>query len=100
MNLIEQHQVDIEALCEKHLVQSLFVFGSVVSERFSAESDIDFLVEFQRVDYQGAFEQFMGLKDDLEGLLERPVDLIVNRKFRNPYFERAVQHSKQLVYAA
>ena len=83
-----------------HAVRRLDVFGSVLSDAFSVDSDIDFLVEFDRQGYEGAFEQFMGFKEQLEALLLRPVDLVVSRPFRNPHFQQEVDQTKRLIYAA
>jgi len=64
------------------------------------KSDIDFLVEFDREDYAGAFDQFMGFKMDLEALLGRKVDLVISRSFKNHHFRKEVEETKQFVYAA
>ena len=45
MKLIQRNIAQIVALCEKHKVESLYVFGSVLTERFNDESDIDFVVK-------------------------------------------------------
>ena len=97
---LEAYVSEIHELCRSHQVRRLDVFGSVLSEAFSADSDIDFLVEFDRQGYEGAFEQFMGFKEQLETLLSRPVDLVVNRPFRNSHFQQEVDQTKRLVYAA
>jgi len=97
---LEPHLADIRQICRSHQVRRLDVFGSVLCEAFSADSDIDFLVEFDRQGYEGAFEQFMGFKEQLETLLSRPVDLVVNRPFRNSRFQQEVDQTKRLVYAA
>jgi predicted nucleotidyltransferase len=41
MPFIDSYKPQIEALCRKHKVKRLFVFGSVLTERFAAESDMD-----------------------------------------------------------
>lgn len=90
----------IRQLCRTHAVARLDVFGSVLNDDFTDTSDVDFLVAFDRQGYEGAFEQFMGFKEQLETLLARPVDLVVNRPFRNPHFQQEVDQTKQLIYAA
>jgi len=94
------HLDEIRQICRSHRVRRLDVFGSVLSDAFSVDSDVDFLVEFDRQGYEGAFEQFMGFKEQLEALLSRPVDLVVNRSFRNPHFQHEVDQTKHLIYAA
>jgi hypothetical protein len=86
--------------CKTFRVKRLHVFGSFASGNFDASSDVDLLVEFDRHGYTGAFEQLMDFKAQMETLLQRPVDIIVNRTFRNPHFQDELDRTKQLVYAA
>lgn len=69
------------------------------------QRDIDFLYEFDLEDYpdwdKGDFDivtNFFELKETLESLLKRQVDLIPN-KLKNPYFIKSVEKSKKLIYA-
>lgn len=90
----------IQQLCAEYQVRRLDVFGSALREDFNAKSDIDFLVVFQRNGYGGAFEQFMNFKGALEQLLGRPVDILVDRPFRNSIFQQEVDQTRRSVYAA
>ncbi|MCH8568591.1 MAG: nucleotidyltransferase domain-containing protein [Balneolales bacterium] len=65
----------------------------------SQDSDLDFLVVFKRSGFKGAFDQYMGFKERLEKIYERPVDLIHLKKFCNHIFEEEVQKSITLLYA-
>ena len=98
--LIESHHREISDLCRKHGVQELYVFGSVLRGDFAPTSDIDFLVEFDWSDETNLSSRFLGLKSELETLLDRPVDLVCYSAIRNPYFRRAVENGKQAIYAA
>lgn len=49
----------------------------------TADSDIDLLVRFDREDYEGAFEQLMTFKEAIKSYLQCPVDLVVEKPFRN-----------------
>ena len=66
----------IAALCRRHGVERLDVFGSVLREDFRPESDVDFLVVFLNNDYGPWLNKNMELQDDLERLLGRTVDLV------------------------
>ena len=48
MNLIELNMDKIIALCKKYKVSKLFVFGSILTNRFNKESDVDFIVNFDK----------------------------------------------------
>ncbi|MBU0763422.1 MAG: nucleotidyltransferase domain-containing protein [Bacteroidetes bacterium] len=50
MKLITNNLDQIIALCKKHRVKSLYIFGSILSERFNDQSDIDFVVDFSYID--------------------------------------------------
>lgn len=90
----------IEAACREFAVRQLHVFGSVATGQANEQSDVDLLVEFEREGTHGAFEQFTSFKERMEVILNRPVDLITGKRFRNPYFQQAVENEKKLVYAA
>lgn len=87
-------------ICQKFGVKELYAFGSVAQGTFTDDSDLDFLVLFDRPTPNGSFEQFMGLKTNLEQLFNRPVDLLTLQPFRNPVFQDEVDKSKVLLYAA
>lgn len=101
-DMIPEIQTDPRVLdaCKRFNVKTLHVFGSVASGSFGARSDVDFLVEFDRDGYEGAFDQFMGLKEDLEFILGRPVDLLTGTRFRNPIFREEIERTKRPVYVA
>jgi uncharacterized protein len=46
------------------------------------------------------FDRIFGLKEDLEELLSRPVDLVMEGAGKNPYFADGVAESRVLLYAA
>ncbi|MGM1017339.1 MAG: nucleotidyltransferase family protein [Actinomycetota bacterium] len=81
-------------------VKRLRVFGSAVTDRFDpSSSDVDLLVEF----LPGAadpFDAYFGLKEDLEAVFGRSVDLVVSGAVRNPRFKAAVLATAEDLYAA
>jgi predicted nucleotidyltransferase len=99
VTFIDQHQARIDRVCHLFGVKRLEVFGSVVRSDFSAMSDVDFLVEFDR-STPDAFNQYFGLKEELERIVQRPVDLVVEDAIRNPIFRAEVQQTKIPVYVA
>jgi predicted nucleotidyltransferase len=67
---------EIIALCEKYQVEELSVFGSVLREEFGPQSDVDFLVVFEKDDYGPWMGKLTALEDELSELLGRKVDLV------------------------
>jgi|AntRauTorcE11898_2_1112593.scaffolds.fasta_scaffold11177_3 predicted nucleotidyltransferase len=91
---------ELQQLCQEFNVKELYLFGSAVSGNFSSDSDLDFIVNFDRTGYVGAFDQFIDFKQRLEQIYGRSVDLYHQKKFRNAIFQQEVDRSKELVYAA
>ena len=98
MNLIESNIERLRLLCQKHKVGKLFVFGSVLSNRFNVESDIDLIVDFNEVDLSDYADNYFTLKDELEKLFNRKVDLLEAQAIRNPFFKESIDQQKRLVY--
>jgi len=98
VNKIEQKIPSIEALCLRHSVDKLYLFGSILNDQFNDNSDVDFIVKFKDIDLLKYADNYFDLKFSLEGLLKRPVDLIEEQAIKNPYFLESINQSKQLVY--
>ena len=92
------HTKDISKLCEIHKVKSLYAFGSVLTDKFDANSDIDLIVEFSNVSLEDYADNYFDLKFSLEEILKRPIDLLEEKAIKNPYFKQAVNQKRQLVY--
>lgn len=91
----------IAELCRRHAVRQLDVFGSAVRADFDGlRSDVDFLVEFSGAEPHGAADRYFGLREDLEAMVGRPVDLVVRAAVRNPYVLRAIERERRNVFAA
>ena len=98
MNLIERNIDTIRDLCSRHKVRRLFVFGSLLTDKFKKNSDIDLVVEFQDVDLYEYADNYFDLKESLEILFKRNVDLLEEKAIKNPYLKQSIDSSKQLVY--
>lgn len=100
MKLIETHLQRILDLCRKHRVRNLAVFGSILTDRFNDQSDVDLLVNFEAIDHDkfDYVSNYFGLRDALEHLLGRKVDLIEEKGLRNKYFIANVNRTKQMIY--
>ncbi|WP_439481560.1 nucleotidyltransferase family protein [Cyclobacterium plantarum] len=72
----------IRQLCLTHKVNKLFVFGSVLKDSFTNESDIDLVVDFDKVDLNDYADNYFDLKDQLEAIFNRPVDLLEEKGIR------------------
>lgn len=92
------HIADISTLCSTHGVRHLYAFGSTLTDKFNSESDIDLLVDFLPLNSIDYADNYYNLKFALESILNRKVDLLEEKALKNPYFLKAIENSKQLIY--
>ncbi len=98
MNRLETYTTDIIKLCKTHKVKSLYAFGSVLTENFNNESDIDFIVDFSNIEVEDYADNYFDLKFSLQDILKRPVDLLEEKAIKNPYFRQSLNQQRKLVY--
>ena len=98
MKLIENNIQKIIALCKKYKVNKLFVFGSILTNRFNKDSDIDLVVSFNKAEVSDYFDNYFDFKYSLEELLGREVDLLEEQTIKNPYLKKNVDTTKVLIY--
>ena len=99
-NIIEQHREEVVALCRRAGARRLDVFGSAVRADFDpATSDLDFLVEFDDLPPAEYADAYFLLRENLESLFGRSVDLITEGSLENPYFRDRIYAERKLVYA-
>lgn len=90
---------EIEEFCRKWSVEELALFGSVLREDFTPDSDIDVLVAFQEGSHWSLLD-FVDMQEELTALLGRRVDLVSKGGLRNPFRRHEILRTRQVVYAA
>ena len=98
MKLIENNIQKIVALCKKYKVNKLFVFGSILTDRFNDDSDVDLVVSFNKAEVGDYFGNYFDFKYSLEELFGRDVDLLEEQTIKNPYLKKNVDATKALIY--
>lgn len=98
MELINKHLQELIAACSTFKVDKLYAFGSVLTKKFNAESDLDFIVSILSDDPIEYAENYFDLKFELERIFRRKVDLLEQKAIRNKAFEAFVNKQKRLVY--
>lgn len=97
---IAQARDALAALCRRHHIARLEVFGSAArGEDFHPHSDADLLVEFEP-EFRVGLDEWDAVRRELESLLERRVDLVQSGAVRNPFVQRQIERDRQLLYAA
>ncbi len=89
---------EIENICRNLPVKRLGIFGSALSQSFSPSSDIDVLVAFDSDETTDLLDQYFELKEKLEKIFNREVDLVVDKPFRNPIFKENVSKTRTTIY--
>jgi predicted nucleotidyltransferase len=98
MNLISQNQATLRELCTRYKVKSLYAFGSVLSNNFNQNSDIDLIVHFKEIPVKDYADNYFDFKYSLQNIFNRPLDLLEEQAIKNPFFKKDVNQTKQLVY--
>jgi hypothetical protein len=98
MKINDKNLNRIRKLCEQYKVRTFSAFGSVTRDDFSSESDIDFVVDFNENDPFEYTNLYFQLKEKLENLFKRQIDLIEYRAIKNNYFRKELDETKVLIY--
>lgn len=97
--LIESRRAELEQLCRRLGVQQLDLFGSAVRNDFDIDqSDFDFLVTLDPTPPSLYAEAYFELKNGLESLIQRPVDLVTSSSLRNPYRRARIESERLRLY--
>ncbi|MCP4137663.1 MAG: DNA polymerase subunit beta [bacterium] len=97
---VDKYHNQIAAICREMRIKKLDLFGSATSNRFTPESDIDIIVEFDRFKSEKLFSRYYFLKRALEALFDRKVDIITDNSIKNPDILTSIEESRRSVYAA
>lgn len=98
MKISEKNIERIKQLCKEYKVKNFSVFGSVLTDNFSSDSDIDFVVDFEENDPIKYTDLYFQLKEELEKILNQKIDLIEERAVKNSYFRKEIDESKVVLY--
>ncbi len=90
---------NLDKFFAKHKVEKAYIFGSVVTDKFDKNSDIDLLVKFKSgIPPLEKGELWWNLHDVLRDYLKREIDLVTEESLKNPYFIKELNQTKQLIY--
>ncbi len=101
MNKIVADRIDdLKRLCNTFSVKSMYVFGSVCTDKFNDQSDIDILISFDNLSIDQYTDNYFDLHYKLQDLFGRKIDLLTDKSLSNPYFIKGLEQTKQLIYEA
>lgn len=65
MNELDTYKPQIIKLCESHKVKTLYAFGSILTNKFNSESDIDLIVDFVNISLEDYADNYFDFKFSL-----------------------------------
>ncbi len=98
--IIKENLENIELICKQRKVAKLYTFGSVNTNRFNDQSDIDLLVEFNEIFNEDYADNYLDMCYELEKVLKRKVDLVTTSSIKNPIFKEEIENSREIIYQA
>jgi len=98
MNFFIPYNQQINELCQHYNVNRLFAFGSVLTDSFSEQSDVDLMVAFNDIPVEEYADNYFDFKFSLQNIFNRSVDLLEEQAIKNPYFRQNVDSNKQIIY--
>ena len=97
--ILSRNLPTITQILKQNQVKRAYAFGSVCTDRFGPESDIDLLIAFNDgLDPVVYAENYFAIAEAIETLLQRPVDLVTESSVRNPYFIKVMNQTKTTIY--
>ena len=100
--LIADKQEEIAAICRRHRVERLEVFGSAArgTDFDPLTSDIDFLVKYQPPLLPGLAKRYFGMFRDLHEEMGQQVDLVTIGSIRKKPLLEAINRDREVIYEA
>jgi hypothetical protein len=95
---MEQDLAKLKNTCAMYHVDKMYLFGSALNSSYYVHSDIDLLVKFKQMDLAKYLQNYMELKENLESLFRRKVELLEEQTFKNPILIKSINKSKELIY--
>jgi uncharacterized protein len=89
----------IADFCQRWKITEFALFGSVLRDDFRPDSDIDVLVTFNADSGWSLFD-WMDMKEELEVMFGREVDLVSKKYLKNPYRRAEILRTHQVIYVS
>jgi predicted nucleotidyltransferase len=98
MSILSNHIEQIKNACASNKVRTLFAFGSVTNDKFNEDSDVDLVVDIDETNPIEYSDKYFNLKEQLEVILNRQIDLLEHKSIRNPILKQEIDQTKILIY--
>lgn len=99
--IIADKLLELTRLCKQYRVARMYIFGSVNTDAFRPDSDLDFLISFEQgLSIEEYTDNYFELQYALRAIFARSIDLVTENSLSNPYLICSIEQTKQLIYAA
>jgi predicted nucleotidyltransferase len=88
----------IAAFCRKWRVRELSLFGSVLTNDFRPDSDVDVLVVCDQGSSWTLWDH-LHAEEELQELVQQKVDLVLRSALRNPFRRHHILSNREILYA-
>lgn len=95
-------QDELNCICKKYFIKELSLFGSVNTDKFDGETDIDLLVAFEDNTNYSLFD-IVRIQESFMEFFKRPVDLVSKKaiqKSRNAYRRESILNNAKVIYVS
>jgi uncharacterized protein len=96
MDILSKHANELAAFCKANKIKKLSVFGSYLNDKYTDESDIDLLIEFEQNNSYGMLD-VARIERELSEVLGKKVDLRTADELSR-YFRDKVVKEAQVKY--
>lgn len=97
---IKSYEEKIKKICIELHLKKLDLFGSATTDKFGPNSDLDVIVEFEKNDDYNHFDNYFALKERLQNIFHRPIDIIIDGSVKNPYLKASIAQTRKNIYVA
>ncbi len=94
---IEINEHDLHEIIKDYEVEEFYLFGSILREDFTKDSDVDVLISFKQNSNYSLFD-IMDLQERLEKYFNKKVDLVEKEGLKNPYRRKEILSTSRRVY--
>ncbi len=97
---LDRYINEINNLCRAHKVKTLYAFGSVLTDQFGPNSDIDLVIKINSNDPIDYAENYFNFKFKLQELIQKPIDLLEEKGINNSHLRNKIERSRYKIYEA
>ena len=97
---IKSYEEQIKKICIELQLKQLDLFGSATTDNFGPNSDLDIIVQFKKDDNINYFDNYFRLKEQLQNIFHRSIDIIIDGSVKNPYLKESISKTRIKIYAS